>query len=321
MVLQRAGQITGTITVLGESAYVGEVYAVLNGRYERGSGFGAQIDPKTGNYTLRGLPTGTYRIEASVRTSAATYQGFYPNGETIEEGEDVHLGIGQTLTDINMDIVYGPHFNGAIWGHVRAAGKALAGIRVDLINGCCTPSVVTYTFSDEKGAYAFNGLQENSVWTVAFVDPSGRYGRTFAGNSATLEGAAYYSAIAGIDTNVDADLQPGGRIRGAIHRNDGQPVSNLQVIVYLMLDGRAYQVANSTTTAADGTYDLGGLHIGTYRFCFRQFRPGAIECFSTIDGLENAYLGTDVQVAVDQTTEVNMVWGPDYEQYLPVVSR
>lgn len=321
VVLQRGGQITGSITVLGEPAYSGSVYAFLDGKFGRSSVFGSQLDPKTGTYVINGLPAGRYRIEATVRTSSATYDAFYPDGQTIDEGEDVPVGIGQIQTDINMDLVNGPHYNGALSGHVRAEGKAQAGIRVELINGCCSPYIATYTVSDEKGAYTFEGLPENSTWTVVFVDPAGRYGRTFAGNSATLEGAAYYSAIASSDINVDGDLPRGGALRGAIYRNNGQPVADLQVVLYLMLDGRAYQVANDAKTLADGTYDLGGLRAGDYRLCFRQLRTGPIECFGRTDGLENAARAQDVPVLVDQTTEVNMVWGPDYYLHLPLVRR
>ncbi len=321
MVLQRGGQITGTITVLGEPAYSGSVSAFLEGKFGRGTSFDGAIDPKTGTYAIDGLPAGRYRIAADVRTGSATYYAFYPNGETIDDGEDVLLGIGQIQSNINMDLVNGPHYDGAIKGHVRAEGKALAGIRVELLNGCCSPRIVTYTSTDATGAYGFEGIQENSVWTVAFVDPTGRYGRTFAGNSATLEGAAYYSAIADIDTNVDGDLPRGGALRGRIYRNNGQPVADLQAMLYLMLDGRAYQVANDTKTLADGTFDLGGLRAGAYRLCFNQPRTGKTECFSNIDGLGNAFRALDVPVTIDQITEVNMVWGPDYYLHLPLVRR
>lgn len=319
VILQRGGQITGSITVLGEPAYAGSVTAMLDGPTDRSSAFSAAIDPKSGHYQLTNLPAGSYKIAADVRTGGGYYYAFYPQSESREDATTIVLGIGQTITGINMNLVSGPRYEGSIQGHVRADGKTLAGIRVELINGCCTPTVVTYTESDAAGAYKLEGLPDYSIWTLAFVDPAGRYGRTFAGNAATLEEARLFTMLGSQD--ADVEMPRGGAIRGKIYRNNGQPVAGLAMTLYLMVESRGHLLIMDATTATDGTFDLGGLRAGLYRLCFRDPHTNTSECVSHTDGLADAFVADDVAVTLGQTTKVNMVWGPDYTIHLPVVMR
>ncbi len=117
------GSITGTAQDGGGSPIVGAVVFVND--YRTGAAAGRAITDSSGNYTVGGLGTGSYRVHVN-----ATRQGFplqYYDGALDARGATaVSVVDGQSSSSIDFTLSSG----GSISGTVTASGTGLAGAEV-----------------------------------------------------------------------------------------------------------------------------------------------------------------------------------------------
>jgi hypothetical protein len=73
-----------------------------------------------------------------------------------------------------------------------------------------------------------------------------------------------------VTSGVDAELQFGGAIAGAVTDASGQPLANATVSV---MSASAQLVGGGAVTGADGTYSVLGLPAGSYYVCFSGPQP------------------------------------------------
>ena len=76
---------------------------------------------------------------------------------------------------------------------------------------------------------------------------------------------------------------------------------------------------------ADGSYLLAGLAPGTYHVCaaIKSYDSySSLDCYGGTGSYQWFGSGLPLTVKAGQTIdEIDILWGPDYEQYLPVIAR
>jgi hypothetical protein len=124
-------------------------------------------------------------------------------------------------------------------------------------------------YTDDGGNYDVGGLP-TGTYRLQFLGDSAYLGE-FYDNVSTVSEAANIAVTAGSTVSgKDATLADAGRVTGKVTNVGGTGLSNVDVEAYTLVDG-TWERFYGTSTADDGTYDLGGLPTGTYRLRFRDW--------------------------------------------------
>ncbi|MEZ4656333.1 MAG: carboxypeptidase regulatory-like domain-containing protein [Caldilineaceae bacterium] len=290
-----------------------------------------QINPVTGEYFMRGIPDGTYRIGFSGYYATAYFSKYYTaDGSevyTVEEASDVSVN---STEPVNIDFVFTTKFfEGSIRGLAGADGQPLEGIRVDLYDGYGYPyygySSIVYTFTDAQGFYRFDGLNDG-YYSVSFSDPAGKYATVFYSNASDPYGGSAIPVFEGEQVyGINATMTPGGSIAGTVKGLNGQPLPNVSVTVYDAADPYFYPFPMPTPVKSDqnGAYVVTGLTTGIYKICFQDLAyvlPSL--CYGGASYIPDS---RDVAVVAGSTTDnIDIVLGtPDLPNklYMPVAAQ
>ncbi|MCB0106166.1 MAG: carboxypeptidase regulatory-like domain-containing protein [Caldilineaceae bacterium] len=335
--LALGAQITGSVTLMGQPASNAQL--TLH-KWENSQWWPVaftSVNAFTGAYRFGGLPAGRYRVEASAFVAYPPFSTYYfyglYGGETWDSATDIRLTTEATASQIDVTLGNGPLFDGAVSGRVTANGKPLANVQVSLQLPfiCCYPGTLTfpqtYAVTDAAGRYRIEGLT-SALYLVRFDDRNGRYASLFYPGQ-PLPGYEQMVVISdtGTTTGIDIDLPIGGRIQGHLYERDGSGVENVPVMALLQTTESPFFVFREVLSAADGSYQLQGLSPGTYRVCAgsRQaiiYGYGRIECHGDSRTSPWYNLGQPISVTAGITIdEVGILWGPEREQYLPLIAR
>lgn len=203
-VMVPAGGISGTITVPGDYA-TNDNLQVDVWRKDCGTwkevGFGHCYKP--GDYTLPGLPAGTYRVEFSDAAGACVTQ-WWNDAASSDTGSDVVVTGGQTTPGIDAALQDAP---GSIGGSVRAnCDGPLAGIDVTVYRrSCATWAQVGFATTAVDGSYTVGGLPAGA-YRVEFSDPGLVYIAEYYNNAATIDTGQDVNVSNGQSTEADCVL-------------------------------------------------------------------------------------------------------------------
>lgn len=321
--LAPAAYLTGTATILTETVATGG-YVTLYAKVDKFWEFvSSNTITSTGVYTIGPLPPGVFRICATTYAGIDSFMGCYGGGVAPADAADITLAAGEIKT--NVDIATGvEQYNGAITGTVTTNGAPLAGIRVALsfYNGA---SSLVYTLTNASGGYTLGGLSDGYYY-VEFADPAENYTTAYHKNQRTPERAeAVMIMNSTVISNVDAVLFQAGTISGTIRLSNGQSVANAQLQLYYKQNRFGFDewipLYRSSYTDKDGRFALRLLWPDTYRLCVYG-SLGYGECYGS-----SSYYGdiTGAQDLVVQPgsviSDVNMILGPDFLLYLPVIAQ
>ncbi|MBX3011633.1 MAG: carboxypeptidase regulatory-like domain-containing protein [Caldilineaceae bacterium] len=229
----------------------------------------ASLYGRNGAYQFATLQSGRYRVEVEGFLGKEPFRYYYANSTTLTNATEVAITAGLTTTDININIPTAIFFNAEITGTVTANRQPVAGIRVELYEfGSEHP--LFYTTTDSAGRYALANLPRGNYF-VGFHDPSGRYAMRYNGGT-TNYSIAYFLSLFYLESNtvvpnINADLQPGGGIRGRILDLNGRGIDQLLVQAWVW-EGQFQEwvrAAPRVKTAADGSYHVAGLGADVYR--------------------------------------------------------
>jgi hypothetical protein len=254
--LQAGGQISGKVTAASGGAALANIEVCASGT----AGGGCASTNGGGEYTILGLPTGSYSVNFSVGFEAGNYMGQYYNGKSSSvEADAVSVTAGGITPNINASLQAG----GQISGKVTAAsgGAALANIEVcaeesgsDGLFGNCAST-------NGAGEYTISGLSTGNYSVDFFSDSEGsNYLTQYFENQTSPVTATPVSVTAGGTTpNINASLQAGGQISGKVTAaSGGGALANIEVC--------AGESCASTNSA--GEYTLSGLPTGSYTVGF-----------------------------------------------------
>lgn len=216
-----------------------------------------------GDYTIVGLPAGTYYVEfsdcsGSARDDLGEYYGNTPNAYN---SQTVTLSEGGQQAGVNAQLAAGTSISGSVYGG--------AGDTTPLKNMCVQADGNNggygYAESSSTGTYTISHLPVDD-YIVSFYDCSSTgYLEQFFDGSAG--GTTNYGSATPVTptasqpvTGVDAHMILGGSISGTITDASGNPVSDACVAVYDISGNNV----NSGQTDYAGDYTVPGLANGSY---------------------------------------------------------
>ncbi len=337
--LAPAGRIRGAVTIAGQSAPIRSLRAQIKTPLGWQYAMDSENVTSDGQYEISGLPAGVYRVWTSASIpdlyTNYFYQGYYfvpdpANPTTVDAFTEIPLGVGETKT-ANIALVGGPQFDGSLSGQVTAGGAPLAGAKVLLYANdalCCLdqrpPLVAVLTNSD--GHYTINGLAANSFYLGA-TDPTGLYATTYYTAHAAPTVANPISVAEGQTiNNINVDLSLAGAISGRVTHPNGQPVPDLLIRIshltkpYAAFIAVPLPIAEIRTDAA-GRYTVKGLHPGDYNLCVQDSQRGYTKCHGMLQWVFDPTVGAVSVRSGVTTTDIDVRWGPDLKNYLPIIAR
>jgi len=209
-----------------------------------------------GDYTLAGLPPGSYVLAAGAQGFANRW---YDSQSTSCNVDRLTLEEGQVLSDVDFALELAVPLRGHVYDE---DGQALADLGVIVDFGACPGLPANIKATDSDGAYELwlgagdyyvrSGRDEPPMYVVEWYD--GVYGV----QDAKIVHLAAPDGTAGIDFY----LSRGGSISGHVYEADGvTPISGARVYAFSVA-GR--YPGNGANTGPDGGYTILGLPPGRY---------------------------------------------------------
>lgn len=168
--LEVGGEITGSVSSFATKSALTNI-EICAFDEELGAGACATSDA-SGVYTIRGLPSGTYKVAFLVPESESlNYAPQYYKGKSLlKEAETVAVEVERITSGIDAALLEG----GQILGRVTAAatGAPLEGIEVCAIR--LSEGLVRCTSTDATGAYRLMSLGAGE-YDIGFVSKTGEY--------------------------------------------------------------------------------------------------------------------------------------------------
>jgi len=267
------GEITGKVSdALGEAAIEGIEVCALTSAEEFA---GCSSTSPTGEYTISGLATGSYKVEfygdETCEEDGCTQQNYvtqyYDNGSTFSGAEGVSVTDGGTTSGIDAEMVEG----GMITGQVTSAsgGAPIEGIEVCALTSREESANCAYTNS--SGEYTISGLGAGS-YKVEFYSFSNGYLTQYYDDATSFSGAEGVSVTGtGTTSGIDAEMVEGGMITGQVtSASGGAPIAGIEVCALTS----AEEFAGCSSTSLTGEYTISGLSTGSYKVEFYSFSNG-----------------------------------------------
>ena len=234
-----------------------------------------------GAYTLKGLPTGTYRLEFHPLDTVHVDE-FWENSDTLEQATNIPVTEGSTTGPRDAVLAIGGTISGKVTAD-GAGGASLAGIVVSASRQVTTGGVtrwVTEGFatSGSDGSYTVPGLP-TGTYALFFADngdAQGRpsYDREYYQDASTPELAEPVPVTIGAAVlGKNASLGQRGSVVGVITAPDGTPIASGHAYLYRYVDdgpsnGAFWSEVADAVTDATGHYDIKNVEAGTYHLAF-----------------------------------------------------
>jgi molybdopterin-binding protein len=229
----------------------------------QGPAFKYATTNSSGNYTIRGLPAGSYRIYVSGPFGSNYQSGYYTtantNHFTTSYASATLVVVGPNRTGIDVKLPAGFIISGKITNN---AGTALAGVSVSALSGPTYGSATT----DASGNYAIRALNAGD-YTLAVSPPStinyrdGYYTTANTNHFTPNFGSATPVHVGPNKSGINVKLPSGFIISGMITNNAGTAIPGATVYGS---GGSTFDNATATTNAS-GAYSLRGLDPDTYK--------------------------------------------------------
>jgi hypothetical protein len=211
-----------------------------------------------GAYSITGLASGSYKLQAVSNSQASYITQWYGNKEQQSAASAVTVGAPGSLSGIDITLEKGSVVSGSV--RDRASGAPLANVWVNLASAD-SGQQVSSGYSDSLGSYSVSGLPSGNylVSCSATGYLTGWYDGTSDQSSATILPLAAPGAVSGI--NLALDLA--GSISGTVtDRSSGAGIANCFLSVSDRISGMG---VGSAYSDASGAYTITGLPSGSYR--------------------------------------------------------
>ncbi len=262
--------ITGTISPVGGGTLnpSSEIYVDV---YNSAGNYVADalVNVATGVYTVRGLETGSYRLQIRDYSGNpdAYASEYYNDKATLAEANTVSVTAGVVTSNIDAQLTAG----GTITGTVSPVGGGALNSNSEIYATAYDSSgdEISYgSVNNTTGAYTVSGLGAR-FYRMQFRDYSNGYATEYYNDKATLAEANTVSVTAGVVTsNIDAHLAAGGSITGTVSPVGGGALNSNSEIYATVYDSAGERVTNGWVNSATGAYTIGGLGDGVYRLHF-----------------------------------------------------
>lgn len=139
------------------------------------------------------------------------------------------------------------------------------------------------TYSDNNGAYSFNGLSEGD-YKIEFFDVASDASQ-FANGRKDIDDANVISIDTGQVLNLN--FQFFKTINGFVKDKNGKPLTDVSITAFTDRDD-GFGSVQSTSTDQNGYYAFSGLDTGSYTFKFDNYDEGITKYLGNSDNLDDA---------------------------------
>lgn len=253
-----------------------------------------------GEYSLRGLTGGTYRLEFKDWTGDYLYE-VYEDAFDLSAGTDVALEPPVFTATIDAVLGIASKISGVVTG--ADTRDALADVLVTAYRLEGDEWVLAQIAqTDSAGCYRLGGLR-TGTYRVSFEDWAGVYLPEWHEEAGDLAaGTDIHVPEAGHVENVDAELGLAATIGGTVQDEATDlPLSGIQVTAYRWDEAQSDWVWSGMGLAdLDGTFVVAGLGAGTYRLMIADAENNRYvpEVF---DGASDLESGTDIPVGAGES--------------------
>lgn len=257
--LQEGGKIRGKVTAAKSGTPLGEVEACA---WVPGEGSLCGSTNTSGEYTIEGLPPGSYAIRLAPRGPNPSYLStYYPGVEYESEATDVSVSAEATVTGIDQALQPASEITGTVVE--EGTDNPISGAQVCVRGGSFFGSFQCTT-SAGGGGYAIGGLR-SGLYRVEF-DANGFVGQYYDG-AASQNGAEPVYVPQDGSAQADAALLPGESISGRVtSAATGEPVAGVVACTSpATIEGIGSSCAR---TESNGDYTITGEAPGEYLVTF-----------------------------------------------------
>jgi hypothetical protein len=257
--LAPGGSISGTVTAEDGGAPLAGVEVCAGGD---NGGYGCDYTEADGTYTIATLPGENY-IVSFTGSNAGFINEYFDDVLDYDSATPVSVTPRTTTPGVDAALGSGASVSGTVTED--GSGDPLENVYVCVFDQA---NVYECDYSGIDGTYDVGGLPSGN-FTVGFSDFTGAHINEFFDDVTDFELATPVTTTVPNETaNIDASLGLAGSISGTvIEDGTGDPLQD----IYVCSEGVDNGAFNCTTTAADGTYTIGGLATGNYTVNFRDF--------------------------------------------------
>ncbi|WP_307097445.1 carboxypeptidase regulatory-like domain-containing protein [Arthrobacter sp. V1I9] len=267
--LVKGASISGTVTAPAGVDLSGVSVQVRS--LEGSTGFNTQVN-RSGKYTVRGLPAGTYKVQFSGFASG-TLDQWYAEASTFESATAVTVTASQDLTGIDAELKNGASISGKI---SAPAGVDLKAVWVTAYHSSGAMDYAGSSSVAADGSYKVGGLQAGSYKLEINSGNSGALNQWYGGGLTFSTATAIVITDGQAAGNADAVLVKGVSLSGKVTAPAGVSVSEVTVSV---LEADSGSQAGYAWVAVDGSYRVGGLRAGNYKVQFNGGTSGALDAW------------------------------------------
>jgi parallel beta-helix repeat protein len=260
--LERGGAITGKVTDGATGAGLQGVWITVYSSVTDQT-IGSSATDGAGNYTVSGLPTGSYKL-------AFYHDGYLSQwlGGKADSASSTAVSVSapNATSGINMIMGHAGSVSGTITDRVTGVGIANSYLYLlDRESGEWGGS----GYTDGNGAYTITGLASGS-YRLNINPPTGSgYFERWYGDYPCADAVTVSAPNA--TTGIDAALEMGGSITGrATDAATGLGIGGVNIYLQSAL-GTTSVLTTSITSDANGAYTLGAVPSGSYYVTFNAF--------------------------------------------------
>jgi protocatechuate 3,4-dioxygenase beta subunit len=256
-------------------------------------GGGSTTSDALGHYSITGLTTGSYTLQATQSLYIGEY--YTPSGGSTNPNNAASVSVSEILTPAGID--FSLTALGAIAGTVRDGnGAPVSGATIYYYGPSCFGCQGATSAAD--GTYVIRGLLAGGYKLRA--DAAGLVGEYFTSAGGTSD-ASLADSVAAVDdtirTGFDFSLSAPGAISGLVLNSQGAPIAG----AFVTAERVPCCGSGAALTNALGQYTISGLGDGSYRL---QASASSFvgEYYSSSGGSQSAASATLVPVNPSNTT-------------------
>jgi hypothetical protein len=235
--LVRGGSVSGRVTDAANSnpATNGLAGVTMSINNDQDESVGTAVTDSNGNYTISGLPGGTYWAFTAANTGFINqlYDGLACPACDINGGTPIAVTVGVATPGINFALVRG----GGISGTVTDAGSGVPIGAVNVIVFNAGGALMLRTTTSANGEYrTADGLPAGTYFLTTSNElgyADALYNGSLCVDCTVTDGTPVVVTGTDVTANINFSLIRGGQIRGTITRRDtNAPIEGVDVQVY-----------------------------------------------------------------------------------------
>lgn len=247
---ESGGEGLGGVSIKGFEATIGLQFITLT--------------DDTGNYILRGLPPGSWRVEAN---SGDNFVGEYWNNKTDFETADVIVvSAGPPVTNVNLALATGGSITGVITD--QNSGQPLADLFISAERDGDPLTRIAQT--DPTGTYLVQGLP-SGMYRVHAVEIGEYWDNRTSRETADLIPVSLGVMTSGKNfqgtlgaSNCGSSSEDVSTIRGVVVDQNQNPLSEATIGLYVNAFGGGLREYDDATTDENGVYEFTCVQPGNY---------------------------------------------------------